>query len=162
MQKHGGIKGERFRGVDLLRLRQPRSRYSVPLRPHSWTVLIQIEILPGICPNAVVMRSFGNGNLNRPLHAAGGAGPCPGGVRRPGGAPGLQNQRGAQQSPRWVRFPSASANFRFSRPRPRGTGVPGRRNIGMLESEIPSLRHSASATFAKPDGMTYAALDPDV
>lgn len=32
-----------------------------------------------------------------------------GGVGRPGGAPGLQNQRGAQQSPRWVRFPYTSA-----------------------------------------------------
>lgn len=35
----------------------------------------------------------------------------PGGVRRPGGAPGLQNQRGTQQSPGWVRFPSTSATF---------------------------------------------------
>ena len=32
-----------------------------------------------------------------------------GGVRRAGAGPGLQNQCGAQQSPRWVRFPSTSA-----------------------------------------------------
>jgi len=31
------------------------------------------------------------------------------------GAPGLQNQRGAQQSPRWVRFPCTSATKFFPR-----------------------------------------------
>ena len=48
------------------------------------------------------------------MPAAGSGVRVPGGVRRPGGAPGLQNHGGAQQSPRWVRFPSASANSRLS------------------------------------------------
>ena len=73
---------------------------------------IQIEILAEICPNTVVMWPLGNIHLNCALRSAAGPQPCPGGERRPGGAPGLQNQRGAQQSPRWVRFPSASANLK--------------------------------------------------
>ena len=44
-----------------------------------------------------------------------------GGVCSAGACSGLQNQRGAQQSPRWVRFPSTSArSFPISPgPRPR-------------------------------------------
>jgi hypothetical protein len=93
------------------------------------TLRFQIEIIPEICPNTVVMKALGNSQLNRTLRSAGSPQRGPGGVRRPGGAPGLQNQRGAQQSPRWVRFPSASAicsispNRPRSRPRPRKTGV---------------------------------------
>ena len=79
------------------------------------------------------MWPFGNVILNCALRSASGVWPRPGGVRRPGGAPGLQNQCGAQQSPRWVRFPSASASSKTA----------GQRSVGVLEYWVfPSLHHS--------------------
>ena len=126
-----------------------RSRNCRSERAHCKPRLIRIEIIFQICPNAVAMQPAGNESR---LSSAGGAVTRCGGVRRPGGAPGLQNQRGAQQSPRWVRFPSASASFLFSpprsRPRPRGTGVlecwsGGRR--GNIERRTPNAERRMPA-----------------
>ncbi len=77
--------------------------------------IIQIVFARQMWPNLHMNPPVGNssehfGNALHPRCAQGGAF-LPGGVGRPGGAPGLQNQRGAQQSPRWVRFPSTSAKL---------------------------------------------------
>ena len=73
---------------------------------------IRVVIVFKICPNTRVIQPAAN--KVRWSSDDGEATRC-GGVGRPGGAPGLQNQRGAQQSPRWVRFPSTSAIFTVAR-----------------------------------------------
>ena len=58
-----------------------------------------------------------------------------GGDRRPGGAPGLQNQCGAQQSPGWVRFPFTSGRRRSGDPESKRVAAVlfKRSQVGILE-----------------------------
>jgi len=76
------------------------------LLTHDLAGFICLEISARISQNAGVIQP--GGNQSRPP-AADGAMMLLGGAWRPGGAPGLQNQCGAQQSPGWVRFPCTSA-----------------------------------------------------